>query len=437
MTMNINGRVLKVKKNLSSGEIVNMYAQRFQLEQHYTMAAKDENSLARVYTATLELDGRTATASGPNKKKAKAEAANNFINNVFHSGGNSPRYGIQVNPGKSNKFKPGKELKNMAKMTKFNRITDEKLYRAGDFGRYSDFYADGFDLRLRPEFWQWSLVKANEMKRRRLTRIKMSVLLETVNEDDDDDEDLEQIYAPVRPASKVADPPVKPPVTKSTKPEQQARPVYTPVQCRVVSKDTTILKKTATSSKTSSKLSLVDKSSVNTPAYESRTLPRQSPPGHVSQVILSAEDIQSQSNLSVRLVSEEAALLQLVAEMNEKPPPEVKGWTVSKWETVAVHWDRVWYRGLAVKKREGKFSIYLLDFGGSLVTVAPDKLRPLPAKLRTIPAAAYQVCLAGMGPLQGVGGDAGQGGGGGVPEHRDAGPQGQTRWFEATTLSQG
>jgi len=89
-----------------------------------------------------------------------------------------------------------------------------------------------------------------------------------------------------------------------------------------------------------------------------------------------------------------------VEEMNERPPPVVEGWTVGKRETVAVYWDNIWYRGLAVKKTEGKFSIFLLDFG-SLVTVAPDKLRPLPAKQGTIPAAAYQVCLAGVGPVQG------------------------------------
>ena len=86
--------------------------------------------------------------------------------------------------------------------------------------------------------------------------------------------------------------------------------------------------------------------------------------------------------------------------MNERPPPVVAGWTVGKRETVAVYWDNFWYRGLADKKTEGKFSIYLLDFG-SVVTVAPDMLRPLPAKQGTIPAAAYQVCLAGVGPLQG------------------------------------
>ena len=161
------------------------------------------------------------------------------------------------------------------------------------------------------------------------------------------------------------------------------------------------VRKTALSPKASPKLPEVNNSVVYTPAYESSSLPRQSPPGHTSQVVLPVEGIQSPGNLSVRLVNEEPALLQLLEEMNERPPPEVKGWTVGKRETVAVYWANVWYRGLAVKKTEGKFSIYLLDFGGSLVSVTPDKIRPLPAKLGTLPAASYQVCLAGVGPLQG------------------------------------
>merc|ERR1719369_1262713 len=196
----------------------------------------------------------------------------------------------------------------------------------------------------------------------------------------------------------------------SAKQEQQGRPVFIPTQCRDVRSKpgvevksveaTTDVKKSVPSSKAATKLSDVQKPSVYSPAYVSSTLPGQSPPGNTAQVILPVEDIQSPSNLSVRLVSEEAALLQVVEEMNEKPPPVVKGWTVGKRETVAVYWDNVWYRGLAVKKTEGKFSIYLLDFR-SVVTVAPDMLRPLPAKQGTIPAAAYQVCLAGVGPLQG------------------------------------
>ena len=173
--------------------------------------------------------------------------------------------------GKNNKSKPGKEVKDLPKMTQFNRIIDERFYRAGDYGRYSDFYLDGFELHLSPLFWQCSLVKASKIKKRRLKRISLSVLLETISYDDDY-KDFVQIYSPVRPACKVADS-VKPPVTKSTEPEQPARPVYTPVQCRVIAKETTVFKKTATSPKTSSKVLLVDKFSVDTPAYESKTLP--------------------------------------------------------------------------------------------------------------------------------------------------------------------
>ena len=50
--------------------------------------------------------------------------------------------------------------------------------------------------------------------------------------------------------------------------------------------------------------------------------------------------------------------------MNESPPPPAPGWKVRKRETVAVYYDEIWYRGIAVKKMEGKFSVFLLDFGG-------------------------------------------------------------------------
>ena len=68
---------------------------------------------------------------------------------------------------------------------------------------------------------------------------------------------------------------------------------------------------------------------------------------------------------------------------------------------MAAYYEDIWYRGLAVKKTEGMFSIYLLDFGGALVTVTPDQLRPLPAPLNNTPAVMYQVCLAGVGPTEG------------------------------------
>ena len=59
--------------------------------------------------------------------------------------------------------------------------------------------------------------------------------------------------------------------------------------------------------------------------------------------------------------------MKLLEGMNENPPPAVQGLTVGRRETVAVYYEDIWYRGLAVKKAEGMFSMYLLDFGGALV----------------------------------------------------------------------
>ena len=42
----------------------------------------------------------------------------------------------------------------------------------------------------------------------------------------------------------------------------------------------------------------------------------------------------------------------------------------------------------------------MLDFGG-LVTVSPEQMRPLHSSLTCSPAALYQVCLAGLGPVHG------------------------------------
>ena len=67
---------------------------------------------------------------------------------------------------------------------------------------------------------------------------------------------------------------------------------------------------------------------------------------------------------------------------------------------MAVCHEDIWYRGLAVKKIEGMFSVFLLDFGG-LVTVSPEQMRPLHSSLTCSPAALYQVCLAGLGPVHG------------------------------------
>ena len=68
---------------------------------------------------------------------------------------------------------------------------------------------------------------------------------------------------------------------------------------------------------------------------------------------------------------------------------------------MTVNFEDIGYRGLAVKKTEGLFSMYLLDFGGSLVNVAPGQLRPLPPSLNNPLAVMYEVCLVGMGPIEG------------------------------------
>ena len=99
-------------------------------------------------------------------------------------------------------------------------------------------------------------------------------------------------------------------------------------------------------------------------------------------------------------MEQEVKLNSLLENMNVSPPPTVQGWKLAKRETVAVVEQDIWYRGLAVNKKEGKVQVYLLDYGG-LVTVKPDQIRPLPNDWSGMPAANYQVCLAGQGPMVG------------------------------------
>ena len=99
-------------------------------------------------------------------------------------------------------------------------------------------------------------------------------------------------------------------------------------------------------------------------------------------------------------MEQEVKLNSLLENMNVSPPPTVQGWKFGKGETVAVVEQDIWYRGLAVNKKEGKVQVYLLDYGG-LVTVKPDQIRPLPNDWSGMPAANYQVCLAGLGPMVG------------------------------------
>ena len=100
----------------------------------------------------------------------------------------------------------------------------------------------------------------------------------------------------------------------------------------------------------------------SSPAYQSSTLPPQAPPppGKLSQIVLPVEDLVSPANLSVRLFFEDALLMKLLEGMNENPPPAVQSLTVGRRETVAVYYEDIWYRGLAVKKTEGMFSFIFL-----------------------------------------------------------------------------
>eukprot|EP00092_Neocalanus_flemingeri_P017770 GFUD01019227.1.p1 GENE.GFUD01019227.1~~GFUD01019227.1.p1 ORF type:complete len:1003 (+),score=360.29 GFUD01019227.1:61-3069(+) len=137
-----------------------------------------------------------------------------------------------------------------------------------------------------------------------------------------------------------------------------------------------------------------------TPAISSTSLPVQSPPPHLTQVVLPVDDITSPGQFGVRLVEQETQLNSLLEKMLMTPPQTVQGWKVGRRETVAVVDQEIWYRGLAVRKMGEQFEVYLLDYGG-LITVAPDQMRPLPADCAVMPAATYQVCLAGLGPRVG------------------------------------
>ena len=188
-------------------------------------------------------------------------------------------------------------------------------------------------------------------------------------------------------------------VPSQVKPDTtQAEPVASPV----VIKPKPVVNTTADVAAVVPKPDVVQAVGVSyVPAHHSTTLPAQAPPppGSYSQIVLPVEDPFSPSEFCVRLASDDAALIKLLEGMNENPPPAVPGWAVGRRETVAVYFEDedIWYRGLAVKKTEGKFAVYLLDFGGGFVIVSPDKLRPLPSSLVSTPAVMYQVCMAGAG----------------------------------------
>ena len=137
------------------------------------------------------------------------------------------------------------------------------------------------------------------------------------------------------------------------------------------------------------------------PSVTSTTLPTQAPPTQLTQIVLPVDDITSPGQFGVRLVEQEDRLNSLLEKMILSPPKAVQDWKVGRKETVAVVDEDIWYRGLAIKKMGEQFQVYLLDYGG-LLTVAPDQMRPLSADCAVLPAANFQVCLAGLGPRTGL-----------------------------------
>lgn len=117
--------------------------------------------------------------------------------------------------------------------------------------------------------------------------------------------------------------------------------------------------------------------------------------------ILPVEEASGPSQFVVRLTAEDEDLVTILSLMNETGVPEAPaGWKIGRKETVAAYHDDLWYRAMAVKKNGSNFLCYLVDFG-HLVSIGQDKLRPLPEDYLLIPPYAYQVCLAGVGPLEG------------------------------------
>lgn len=116
--------------------------------------------------------------------------------------------------------------------------------------------------------------------------------------------------------------------------------------------------------------------------------------------IVPVDQITSPSNFIVRLFTEDEDCVKMLTLLNDNPPPAPDGWKIGRNETVAVYFEDVWYRAMAVKKNGSKFLCYLIDFG-NLTTISLDLIRPLPEEYLAIPPFAYQVCLAGFGPMDG------------------------------------
>jgi len=116
--------------------------------------------------------------------------------------------------------------------------------------------------------------------------------------------------------------------------------------------------------------------------------------------IVPVDQSTSPSNFIIRLFVEDEDCVSLLTMLNDNPPPASDGWKIGRNETVAVYFEDVWYRAMAVKKNGAKYLCYLIDFG-NLTTISQDLIRPLPEEYFAIPPFAYQVCLAGFGPMDG------------------------------------
>ena len=78
--------------------------------------------------------------------------------------------------------------------------------------------------------------------------------------------------------------------------------------------------------------------------------------------------------------------------MNDKPPAVDSSWTVGRKEPVLALHEEFWQRGLAMKKKNQDYAVFLLD-AGQTVTVSQENMRSLPSELRQVPPFLYQVSL--------------------------------------------
>ena len=76
--------------------------------------------------------------------------------------------------------------------------------------------------------------------------------------------------------------------------------------------------------------------------------------------------------------------------INDKPPAADSSWTVGRKEPVVALYEDWWQRGLAVKKNDQDFAVFLLD-AGQTVTISQENMRSLPQELRKVPPFLYQV----------------------------------------------